>query len=79
MTHGFDVALAAIAKGEAIASALWLLLGTEADRDGYALKPSPWEGPGEYQCVTFSDGRSVLVRVPSDGRALPLTKHKRAA
>ena len=42
---------------------LWVLLQSKQDRDGYALKPDPWEGPGEYQQVTYSDGRDVLVKV----------------
>lgn len=46
---------------------LWVLLGAESARDGYALKPSPWEGPGEYQRVVYPDGRDVLHKV--DGEA----------
>lgn len=62
--HGFDEAVAAVAAGTAQAHALWMLLSSEADRDGFALKPSPWEGAGEYQRVAFADGRDVLVRIP---------------
>ena len=44
---------------------LWVLLADEHERDGYALKPAPWEGPGEYQRVTYEGGDSlgVLVKV----------------
>lgn len=47
----------------AVARQLWILLGTEHDRDGYALKPQKWEGPGEYQCVEYPDGSTTLVKV----------------
>ena len=61
--RGFNEARKAIFSGRAQAHELWVLLSDERQRDGYALKPSPWEGPGEYQRVTFDDGRNVLVRV----------------
>jgi hypothetical protein len=35
--------------------ALWILLASEHDRDGYALRPRVWEGPGEYQRVSETD------------------------
>lgn len=70
---GFNEAKAAIAAGNAKAHALWVLISNEHDREGYALKPSPWEGSGEYQRVHYSDGRDVLVRIPHgiSGRSLP--------
>lgn len=72
--RGYEEAKAAIADGTGQARALWLLLGSESDREGYALKPLTWEGPGEYQCVSFSDGRDGLVRVIIDYRPLPIVK-----
>ena len=72
--RGYEEARTAIGNGVAKAHALWLLLAAEADRDGYALKPLIWEGPGEYQRVTFSDGRDGLVRVSADSRPLPIIK-----
>ena len=42
---------------------LWVILKDEADRDGYALKPLKWEGPGEYQRFTLDDGRDFLIKV----------------
>ena len=68
---GYKQAVDAIAARTATAHALFVLLSSEHDRDGYWLKPSPWEGPGEYQRVTFEDGRSVFVRLP-DHRSLPI-------
>lgn len=73
---GFDEARAAIHAGTAMAHALWCLISDEHDRDGYALKPSPWEGSGEYQRVHYSDGRDVLVRIPDD-RSLPTNEVSR--
>lgn len=65
-THiGFTEARREILAGRATAHFLWLLLDSEDDREGLALKPAPWEGPGEYQRVVFADGRDVLVRLPS--------------
>lgn len=62
---GFDTASAAIKAGHAKPRQLWLLLAAQSDRDGYALRPFPWEGPGEYQHVWYDDERgSVLVRLP---------------
>lgn len=61
---GFDEAVAAVIAGTAKAHALWVILSKESDRDGYALKPAPWEGSGEYQRVAFNDGRDVFVRIP---------------
>lgn len=68
---GYDDAASAIKAGEAEAHALWVLLSDEHERDAYALKPAPWEGPGEYQRVTYADGRDVFVRVPG-WRSLPV-------
>lgn len=70
---GYDRAQAAIAAGEATGHALWILLSAETDRDGYALKPDPWEGPGEYQHVSFAPDRQApaLVRIPAGRKSLP--------
>lgn len=67
---GFDGAVDAIVAGQANAHALWLLLSSESDRDGYWLRPMPWEGSGEYQRVSYKDGRDGLVRVPGIGTDL---------
>jgi hypothetical protein len=64
MTTPYDEAATAIAKGEAEGHALWVLLSDEHQRDGYWLKPMPWEGPGQYQHVSFNDGRAGFIRVP---------------
>lgn len=69
--QGYKDVCQAIAAGQATAHSLWVLLSAETDRDGYALKPMPWEGSGEYQRVEYSDGRDGLVRVPADGAFLP--------
>lgn len=53
----------AIARGDAQAHALWVILTNENDRDGYALKPLQWDGIGEYQHISFRDGRDGFVRV----------------
>lgn len=53
-----------IEAGRATAHALWMLLRDRSDRDGYALRPALWAGPGEYQRVSHVDGRDVLVRLP---------------
>ena len=71
---GFDEARKAIFAGMAKAHALWVLLRDEHQRDGYALKPMPWEGSGEYQHVSFSDGRRGFVRLPSDKRLPPVER-----
>jgi hypothetical protein len=68
---GYEHAQTEIAAGRAKAHSLWVLLRTAEERDGYALKPNPWEGPGEYQQVSFGDGLGVFVRLPA-GRHLPL-------
>jgi len=83
-THaGFDEAVQAIVAGNAKAHALWVLLSEPSARDGYALKPMPWEGPGEYQHVSHDDGRTGFVRVPDTGislqHAVGLTAKKRRA
>jgi hypothetical protein len=45
--------------------ALWLLLSDEHERDGYALKPAKWEGPGEYQQFSLpGNDIGVLRKVP---------------
>jgi hypothetical protein len=67
---GFNQAKAAILAGTAEKRALWVLLQCESERDGYALRPRPWEGAGQYQAVTFGDGRCVFVLIPS-GHRLP--------
>lgn len=66
----------AVADGSAKASALWVFLSDEHSRDGYGLKPMPWEGTGEYQHVTFNDGRDGFVRTPDEGRPLPVARHE---
>ncbi|TGR81218.1 hypothetical protein EN866_35435 [Mesorhizobium sp. M2D.F.Ca.ET.223.01.1.1] len=69
---GFDEARKAIFAGKAKSHALWAILTDEHQRDGYALRPMPWEGSGEYQWVSFDDGRSGFVRLPAD-KHLPRT------
>lgn len=59
-----------IADGKAVASALWTLLSKESDRAGYALRPDPWEGPGEYQHLERPNLTGCFVRLP-DFRPLP--------
>lgn len=66
MNRGFDEAVTAILAGEAEAHQLLVLLANENDRDGFALKPLPWEGAGEYQHVSYADGRRGFVRVPNE-------------
>jgi hypothetical protein len=68
----------AIAEGRATGHALWVLLSDEHQRDGYALKPIPWEGAGEYQHVTFDDGRDGFVRIPGVDPSLPTDWGKRS-
>lgn len=63
MGIGFKKASLAIAKGTATAHPLWAVLHNEEQREGYLIRPSPWEGPGDYQHVSFSDGRKVFVRI----------------
>lgn len=70
-TNGYNEALKAIEEGRATGHALWVLIGKKSDRDGYALKPSPWEGPGSYQRVTIDGNPYRLVRIPSGSRSLP--------
>lgn len=67
---GFQEAQAAILAGRATAHSLWQLISNESDREGYALKPVPWEGSGEYQRVEFADGRDVYVRIPFGKRLI---------
>jgi hypothetical protein len=66
---GYDEARAAIESGKAVPHELWILVGDEHARDGYALKPSPWEGPGEYQHIEF-EGGSRLIYLPLDAPSL---------
>jgi hypothetical protein len=73
----YEDAKLAIANGTAEAFALWVLLADEHDRDGYALKPMPWEGSGEYQHITFVDGRDGFVKIPLGQRSLPVPKTER--
>lgn len=67
---GYAEARAAIEAGTAKPHALWVLLGAESDRDGFALKPSPWEGPGTYQHVAFDSDYCRLIRVPMEAASL---------
>ncbi|HEU5019650.1 MAG TPA: hypothetical protein VFT69_16955 [Pseudolabrys sp.] len=67
---GYRAAKEAIASRTAEAFALWVLLSDESQRDGYALRPMPWEGSGEYQHVRYADGRNGFVRIPI-GEGLP--------
>lgn len=67
---GYDEAAQSIRAGKAQAFALWVLLTNESERDGFHLKPMPWEGPGEYQHVKYDDGRDGFVMLPS-GKRLP--------
>lgn len=64
MSKAFDEAVQAIIAGKAEPNALWVLLSEEHSRDGFWLKPLLWEGPGEYQHVSYHDGREGFVRVP---------------
>lgn len=68
---GFDAAVAAIKEGRAQPHSLWTLLSDAHERDGYWLRPMPWEGPGEYQHVTYDDGRAGFVRIPCGAYGLP--------
>ena len=52
----------AIANGEAQAHALWVIISSEEQRDGFYLRPLQWEGPGTYQHVSFRDGRDGFVK-----------------
>lgn len=72
-TTGYDEASRAIAAGQAEAHALWVLLSDEHERDGHWLKPMPWEGPGEYQRVSYVDGRNGFVRM-NGWKSLPVRK-----
>jgi hypothetical protein len=45
---------------------LWILINEENERDGCSLKPAPWEGPGEYRHVKFTDGSDGLRKVKAD-------------
>lgn len=74
---GFDVAVAAVVAGTAKAHSLWVILSKESERNGYALKPMPWEGSGEYQHVSFDDGRDGFVRIPSMHYSIDETAKRR--
>ena len=67
---GYDEAVREIAAGRAKPRNLWVLLSAESQRDGYALKPAPWEGPGEYQFVEFMNNSWRLVRLPENAKRL---------
>lgn len=68
---GFDEAAKAILGGRATPHALCAIISTEGQRDGYALRPLIWEGPGTYQHVSYEDGRSGFVRLPDSAGSLP--------
>jgi hypothetical protein len=73
--YTYQTALAEISAGRAKAHPLWVLLSHESDRDGFGLRPSLWEGPGEYQRVSFPDNQlGVLVRLPTLRSRLPIAK-----
>lgn len=65
--RGFKEARREILAGRCMAQHLWVILSDEHERDRFALKPMPWEGPGQYQHVHYLDGRDGFVRVPSTG------------
>lgn len=75
VTSPYDEARNAISAGTAVARALWVLLSAESDRDGFALKPMPWEGPGEYQHVIFGNGRNGFVKVSGERKHLTTSPH----
>ncbi|MBX5143333.1 hypothetical protein HJB79_32055 [Rhizobium lentis] len=70
--EAFKNALKEIHAGRAEAHALWVSLNDEHQRDRFAFKASPWEGPGEYQSVSFKDGRNVFIKIGD--RHLPVRK-----
>lgn len=76
---GFDQAVREIVAWRAAPCSLWMILGAESDRDGFALRPAPWEGPGEYQAVEWTDRRTTLVRVPVAGISLQEAAQRAAA
>lgn len=61
---GYRAAEIAIKEGRATGHALWIILRTPDERDGYALQPDPWEGPGCYQSVSYGKEFGRLVRCP---------------
>jgi len=67
---GYDEAKAAILAGTAKPHALWVLVARPDQRDGFALRPNPWEGSGEYQHVAFDDNEWRLIRLPDGARPL---------
>lgn len=70
--NGYEHAKHEILAGRAEARALWVIVVDEHQRDGYYLKPTPWEGPGEYQHVQFQDGSGTLVKI--NDKSLPRPK-----
>ena len=75
--NAYEETAAAIELGKATAHCLWISIGEENARDGYALKPMPWEGPGSYQRVHFADGRDGLIRIPDLKPSFPTDWGKR--
>lgn len=71
MATAYDQAAQAISAGEAKGQALWCIISNEHMRDGYLLRPMPWEGSGQYQHVSYNDGRDGFVRIPDGRRSLP--------
>ena len=64
----FETAKQWIADGKLVPHSLWILLSKETERDGYALKPATWEGPGEYQHVSVAgESLGFLVKCPASG------------
>ena len=63
---------------KAIGHSLWNILLKEDERDGFALRPAVWEGPGEYQSVEIfnvdfglrhdTPNGLVFVKVPAYAR-----------
>jgi len=54
-----------ISNGKLVSHSLWMLIKSEHERDGYALKPATWEGSGEYQHVSKAgESLGFLVKVP---------------
>ncbi len=61
----YEIAKKEITAGKLQPHALWILISDESERDGYALKPAAWEGPGEYQRVAAGDDLGFLVKLPA--------------
>ncbi len=67
-----------IKDGIAHAHSLWMFIKDPDERGGFDLRPSPWEGPGEYQYVHYLDGRdspNVYVKVTghTTGESFPVS------